>query len=164
MCEQVPRNWNWKGWIILRNVSTIPKQSTGLACWTFVGRIEWAIEQWRKTRRTSECCGNKQDQIITVLNDSNQYVFQLTQLETEKQSILDENSKLAEDNLTKEPELAEQKQKIVELSAQGKELCTKVQELLTQSSKISWNYSNIWLIVNRIYLFLDPNRGELELH
>lgn len=62
--------------------------------------------------------------------------FQLTQLETEKQNILDGNSALAEDSLTKEPELAEHKQRIIELSAQGKDMCAKVQELLAQSSKI----------------------------
>lgn len=59
----------------------------------------------------------------------------MTQLEEEKQNILDGNSKIAEESLTKEPELAEQKQRLIELSTQGKELCSKVQELLNQSSK-----------------------------
>lgn len=60
---------------------------------------------------------------------------QLTTLESEKQLILDENTRLAELNLTREPELAEQRIRINDLSTQGKELCLQVQDMLADSSK-----------------------------
>lgn len=65
----------------------------------------------------------------------NAQYLQLATLESEKQHILDENARLAEKNLTREPELAEQRNQINDLSTQGKELCSVVQELLTESSK-----------------------------
>lgn len=56
-------------------------------------------------------------------------------MESQKQHILDENTRLAEQNLTREPELADQRNRINELSTQGKELCLQVQDLLADSSK-----------------------------
>lgn len=78
--------------------------------------------------------------------ETNFVLSQLISLEAEKQTILDNNSALAEDNLTKEPELAELRNRINELSTEGKELCSKVQDLLTQSSKSHTNRRNVLLL------------------
>lgn len=48
---------------------------------------------------------------------------------------MDENTRLAEKNLTREPELAEQRNIINDLSAQGKDLCARIQEMLAESSE-----------------------------
>lgn len=81
--------------------------------------------------------GLTSDQLRDLLNDDEQLegiVNQaLVSLESEKQSILDENTRLAERNLTREPELAEQRNRLNDLSAQGKELCAQVQDLLAES-------------------------------
>lgn len=53
-------------------------------------------------------------------------------LDREKEVILAENRSIAEENVNKEPEIIERKSRISELLEQGKSLCLKVQENLTE--------------------------------
>lgn len=61
--------------------------------------------------------------------------FQLAPLENDKSGILNSNVQAAEESLTKEPELIELRSKVNELSTKSKELCTDIQEKLSQMSK-----------------------------
>lgn len=61
--------------------------------------------------------------------------LQLKSLEEEKDRILGSNCTLAQENVDKEPEILEKKARISELSEQGKELCSVVQEKLNTLSK-----------------------------
>lgn len=64
--------------------------------------------------------------------------LQISSLESEKEVILAANRSIAEENLAKEPTLIEKRGNINDLSAQGKELCQSIQELLaTMSNKIN---------------------------
>lgn len=62
-------------------------------------------------------------------------LLKTSQLETEKEFILNGNRELAEANLVMEPELAERRCRLTDLADQGKTLCGSVQEQLTQLSK-----------------------------
>lgn len=52
----------------------------------------------------------------------------LKDVEAEKESLLVSNNSLAEFNLSKEPELVERREKIVELSERGEELTKNVED------------------------------------
>lgn len=55
--------------------------------------------------------------------------------DVEKEMIIASNRSLAEFNLSKEPELEELKQQVLEKSESGEQLCTRIQELLEEYSK-----------------------------
>lgn len=61
--------------------------------------------------------------------------FQLKGLEDEKERILASNCALAQENVDKEPEIIEKKSRLNDLSEEGKELCSVVQEKLNALSK-----------------------------
>lgn len=63
-------------------------------------------------------------------------LFQLLELESEKEEIMVRNRSLAEFNLSKEPELEESKNLIQSLSEEGNQLCASVQAKLEQISKL----------------------------
>lgn len=60
--------------------------------------------------------------------------------DVEKEMIIASNRSLAEFNLSKEPELEEMKQQILEKSEAGEQLCTRIQELLEEYSKLTVIY------------------------
>lgn len=55
-------------------------------------------------------------------------------METEKEEMLVQNRSVAEENLEKEPTLNEVRGRIIDLTEQGVELATKVQEKLDEIS------------------------------
>lgn len=63
--------------------------------------------------------------------------FQLKSLEEDKDRILATNCVLAQENVDKEPEIIERKGRLNELSEEGKELCSVVQEKLNTLSEYS---------------------------
>lgn len=58
----------------------------------------------------------------------------LKNIESEKSMLLENNSKLAEINLAREPELVEGRQKVADFSAQGEELARSVEEKFKELS------------------------------
>lgn len=50
--------------------------------------------------------------------------------------MMENNKSLAETNLLRNPDLAEKKEKLQELSNEGKQLCSSVQEMLNEISNI----------------------------
>lgn len=56
-------------------------------------------------------------------------------MEQEKHIIIAQNRNIAEDNVTKEPEIVERKSRMSELSEQGKTICSSIQEKLNRISK-----------------------------
>ncbi|XP_055375129.1 vacuolar protein sorting-associated protein 37B [Condylostylus longicornis] len=76
------------------------------------------------------------DELKDLLNDDDKLeervIEALKSLEEQKSSLLEENRTFAEGNLLKEPEIIELKGKLSELSQEGKELCSSVQEKLTE--------------------------------
>lgn len=62
--------------------------------------------------------------------------FQTKGLEQQKEQLMDENRKIAEENLLKEPELIEKRARINELSEEGVALCSSVQEKLEEISEL----------------------------
>lgn len=51
-----------------------------------------------------------------------------------KDYMVKQNRHIAEDNLAKEPQIIEKREKIVDLSTQGKDLCLSVQTKLEELS------------------------------
>lgn len=76
------------------------------------------------------------DDLKDLLNDDTKLEERvndvLNALESEKNVILTKNRSIAEENLTKEPDLIERRGRINDLSTEGKELCLAVQEKLAQ--------------------------------
>lgn len=76
------------------------------------------------------------DELKEMLNDDSKFdivlrdVKQIKDWETEKEMIIASNRSLAEFNLAREPEMSEAKEKIQDLSAQGEEICGRIQEKL----------------------------------
>lgn len=56
-------------------------------------------------------------------------------MEQQKEQLMNENRKIAEENLLREPELIEKRARINTLSEEGVTLCTAVQEKLEEISK-----------------------------
>lgn len=54
--------------------------------------------------------------------------------------IIAENRTLAEDSMTKDPQIVELKSRVSELSEQGKSLCESVQEKLAELSELTAIY------------------------
>uniref|UniRef100_A0A0K8TLS7 Putative vacuolar protein sorting 37b n=1 Tax=Tabanus bromius TaxID=304241 RepID=A0A0K8TLS7_TABBR len=83
------------------------------------------------------------DELKELLNDDDKLEERidelLARLEEEKEAMLSENRAIAEENLSKEPVLVELKGKLNELSTQGKELCSVVQEKLVEIKSKSNN-------------------------
>lgn len=63
-------------------------------------------------------------------------IFQVKQWETEREMIIASNRSLAEYNLSKEPELEELKTQVQQKSELGEQLCSRIQELLDEYSKL----------------------------
>lgn len=76
------------------------------------------------------------DELKELLNDDEKLEERVNEvlknLNDEKQVIITQNRGIAEENVNKEPEIIERKSRISELSDQGKALCTRIQELLTE--------------------------------
>lgn len=54
--------------------------------------------------------------------------------------MIERNKALAEANLLRNPDLAEIKEKLQELSEEGKQLCSSIQEMLAEISNKYYNY------------------------
>jgi ESCRT-I complex subunit VPS37 len=61
--------------------------------------------------------------------------LQIKDLEAEKEVLMASNRSLAEFNLTKEPQLAEGKQHLQELSETGAALCQRIESKVSELSK-----------------------------
>lgn len=60
---------------------------------------------------------------------------QVKSIENDKERLLENNRVVAEENLGKEPQIIELKANVNELADKGKELCSSVQDKLTQISE-----------------------------
>lgn len=75
-------------------------------------------------------------------------------LEEDKDRILASNCVLAQENVNKEPEIIERKGRLNDLSEEGKELCSVVQEKLNTLSEYSnfkwqiYGQSNVKYIIH----------------
>ncbi|KAL0818314.1 hypothetical protein ABMA28_008797 [Loxostege sticticalis] len=78
------------------------------------------------------------DELKEMLNDDTKFdsvlkdVKQVKEWDVEKEMIIASNRSLAEFNLSKEPELEELKQQVLEKSEAGEQFCVRIQELLEE--------------------------------
>ncbi|XP_063930188.1 vacuolar protein sorting-associated protein 37B [Zophobas morio] len=73
---------------------------------------------------------NDDEQIENILAGLDQSY--LKEIESKKEKLLSDNSTLAEDNLSREPELVEGREKLQQLSEEAEELSKKVEEKVKQ--------------------------------
>ncbi|XP_066591383.1 vacuolar protein sorting-associated protein 37B [Prorops nasuta] len=78
------------------------------------------------------------EELKELVNDDNKFeilvkdIKQFKELETEKEMLIASNRSLAEFNLSKQPELQENKRSLRELSEKGNELCLRVKQKLEE--------------------------------
>lgn len=89
--------------------------------------------------------------------------LQLKSLESEKDEIINENRRIAESNLEKEPKLIELRSTINELTTNGKELSEKVQSQLaelSESYEIMMLFHHIFTVFHlfRVQIILSKSR------
>lgn len=80
--------------------------------------------------------------------------LQIRDLEAEKEVLMASNRSLAEFNLTKEPQLAEGKQHLQELSATGAALCQRIEGKVSELSKYA---AYVKLPKNLFFTSIDPS-------
>lgn len=85
----------------------------------------------------------------------------MKEIQNEKETVIATNESMAEMNLTKEPELAEKREKLRMTSVEGEELSKRVEEKLKTLSK--YKYIVHWLISFRIFVISEDKNGDLSL-
>lgn len=84
--------------------------------------------------------------------------LQVKSIENDKERLLENNRVVAEENLGKEPTIIELRAQVNELADKGKELCSSVQDKLTQISEFVRRLIDLLL---KTYLFAESKSGNL---
>uniref|UniRef100_A0A6M2DMP8 Putative vacuolar protein n=1 Tax=Xenopsylla cheopis TaxID=163159 RepID=A0A6M2DMP8_XENCH len=87
------------------------------------------------------------DELKEIIQDDEKFeelfkeLPQVKNWDAQKESMMENNKSLAETNLLRNPDLAEKKEKLQELSNEGKQLCSSVQEMLNEIREKSGSIS-----------------------